>query len=72
MRHSNNVLQARANVKNSKYKDVYGIVSFMSSKDAPQKMQLLGTIKKLVSLFPRLQNAQWWKNPIISAATEPK
>ena len=26
VRHSNDVLQARANVKNSKYKDVYGIV----------------------------------------------
>ena len=26
MRHSNDVLQARANVKNNKYKDVYGIV----------------------------------------------
>ena len=27
MRHSNNVLQARVNVKNNKYKDVYGLVS---------------------------------------------
>jgi len=26
VRHSNNVLQARANVKNNKYKDVYGLV----------------------------------------------
>ena len=26
VRHSNGVLQARANVKNNKYKDVYGIV----------------------------------------------
>ena len=26
VRHSNDVLQARANVKNNKYKDVYGIV----------------------------------------------
>ena len=28
MRHSNDVLQARANVKNNKYKDVYGHKSF--------------------------------------------
>jgi len=27
MRHSNDVLQARANVKNNKYKDVYGLVT---------------------------------------------
>ena len=27
VRHSNDVLQARANVKNNKYKDVYGLVS---------------------------------------------
>jgi len=26
VRHSNDVLQARANIKNNKYKDVYGIV----------------------------------------------
>ena len=26
VRHSNDILQARANVKNNKYKDVYGIV----------------------------------------------
>ena len=28
MRHANDVLQARANVKNNKYKDVYGLVAF--------------------------------------------
>ena len=28
MRHSNDVLQARANVKNNKYKDVYGHKAF--------------------------------------------
>ena len=28
MRHSNDVLQARAKVKNNKYKDVYGLVVF--------------------------------------------
>jgi len=44
----------------------------MSSKDAPQKMQFLGTIKKLATLFSRLQNAKWWKTPIILAVTEPK
>ena len=35
----------------------------MSSKDAPQKMHFLGTIKKLASLFPWLQNAKWRKTP---------
>jgi len=35
-------------------------------------MQFLGTIQKLASLFPRLQNAKWRKNPIISAVTEAK
>jgi len=45
---------------------------FMSSKDAPQKIQFLGTTKKLASLFPRLQNAKWRKTPIISAVAEPK
>jgi len=44
----------------------------MSSKDAPQKMQFLGTIKKLASLFPRLQNAKWQKTPTESAVIEPK
>ena len=41
----------------------------MSSKDAPQKMQFLGTIKKLASLFPRLQNAKWRETPIILHVT---
>jgi len=44
----------------------------MSSKDVPQRMQFLGTIKKLASLFPRLQNAKRRKNPIILAVTESK
>jgi len=35
----------------------------MSSKDKPQKMQFLGTIKKLASLFPRLQIAKQRKPP---------
>jgi len=33
----------------------------MGSKDAPQKIQFLDTIKKLASLDPWRQNAQWWK-----------
>jgi len=33
--------------------------------DAPQEMQFLGTIKKLASLFPRLQNAKWRGKAII-------
>ena len=44
----------------------------MSSKDAPQKMQFLGTIKKLASLFPRLQNVKWRKTPTNSTVIEPK
>jgi len=44
----------------------------MSSKDAPQKMQFLGTIKKLASVFPTLQNAKWRKTRKILAVTEPK
>jgi len=39
----------------------------LSSKDAPKKMQFLGTIKKLASLFPRLQNAKWRKTPADSS-----
>jgi len=37
--HTNNVLQARANVKNNKYKDVYGLVAF-----APAIVGMLGQI----------------------------
>jgi len=44
----------------------------MRSKDVQQKMQFLGTIQKLGSLFPRLQNAKWRKTPTNSAFTEPK
>jgi len=44
----------------------------MSSKDAPQKKQFLGAIKKLASLFSRLQNAKWRKTPTDSIAIEPK
>jgi hypothetical protein len=44
----------------------------MNSKDAPQKMQFSGTIKKLASLFLRLQNAKWQKPPTDSTVIEPK
>jgi len=44
----------------------------MSSKDAPQKMQFLDTIKKLASLFPGLQNAKWRKEPTDSTVVEPE
>jgi len=44
----------------------------MSSKDAPQKIQFLGSIKKLASLFPRLQNANWRENPTDSTVIEQK
>jgi len=44
----------------------------MSSKDAPQKMQFLGTIQKLASLLPSLQNAKWQKTPTDSTVIEPK
>jgi len=33
----------------------------MGSKDAPQKMQFLGAIKKVASLDPWHQNAKWRK-----------
>jgi len=33
----------------------------MGFKDAPKKIQFLGTIKKLASLDPWRQNAKWWK-----------
>ena len=44
----------------------------MSSKDALHKMQFFGTIKKLSSLFPRLQNAKWQKTPTDSTVIAPK
>jgi len=37
----------------------------VSSKDAPQKMQFLGAIKKLASLFPRLKTQSGGKTPQI-------
>ena len=33
-------------------------------------MQFLGTIEKVASLFPRLQNGKWRETPIISAVIE--
>jgi len=44
----------------------------MSSKDAPQKMQFLGTIKELASLFPRIQNAKWRETPTDSTVIKSK
>jgi len=44
----------------------------MRSKDAPQKMQFVGTIKKLAILFPRLQNAKWRNNSTDLTVIEPK
>ena len=43
MRHSNDVLQARANIKNNKYKDVYGLVTrrlHLPSKVCPVRSTL--------------------------------
>jgi len=44
----------------------------MGSKDAPQKMQFLGAIKKVASLVPWRQNAKWRKPPTDLTVTEPK
>jgi hypothetical protein len=44
----------------------------MGSKDASQKMQFLGTTKKLASLFPRLQNAKRRKTPTDLTVNETK
>jgi len=44
----------------------------MCSKDAPQKMQFLGAIKKVASLGTFIKSAQWWKKCTDSAVTEPK
>jgi len=46
----------------------------MGSKDAPQKMQFLGAIKKVESLgaFKLYKTPKWWKNSTDSADTEAK
>jgi len=44
----------------------------MGSKDAPQKMQFLGTIEKVASLGTWRQNAKWQENLTDSTVTEPK
>jgi len=44
----------------------------MGSKDAPQKIQFLGAIKKVASLGTFIQNAKLWKTRRDSAVTEPK
>jgi len=47
-------------------------IFLMGSKDAPQKNQFLGAIKKVASLGTFIQNAKWWKNHTNSAITGPK
>jgi len=44
----------------------------MRLKDAPQKMQFFGTIKKLASLDPWRQNAKWWRISTESTVIGPK
>jgi len=44
----------------------------LSLKDAPPKMQFLGTIKKLASLVPWRQNAKWRKISTELTITGPK
>jgi len=44
----------------------------MGSKDAPQKMQFLGAIKKVASLDPWRQNEKWRKTSSESTVTGPK
>jgi len=44
----------------------------MGSKDAPQKMQFLGAIKKVASPFTFIQNAKVAENPTYSTVTEAK
>jgi len=44
----------------------------MGSKDAPEKMQFLGSIKKVASLNPWRQNAKWRKPPTDLTVTESK
>jgi len=45
---------------------------FMGSKDAPQKMQSLGAIKKWQVWTFRAKTQKWRKTPTDSAATEAK
>jgi len=42
----------------------------MGSKDAPQKMQFFGAIKKVASLGTFIHHAKWWKNRTDSAIAE--
>jgi len=54
---------------------LFGIQScqvFMGSKDAPQKVQFVGAIKKVASLDPWRQNAKWWKTSPESTVTGAK
>jgi len=45
-RHSNDVLQARANIKNNKYKDVYGLVLVI---DVSSVCDFMGSSRELVA-----------------------
>jgi len=45
---------------------------FISFKDAPPKIKVLGAIQKLASLNPWRQNAEWRKTPTDSTVTNPK
>jgi len=45
---------------------------FISSKDAPQKMQFFGAMKKLASLVLWRQNAEWREISTESTVTGPK
>jgi len=44
----------------------------MGSKDAPQKMQFLGAIKKVANVGTFIQNAKWREYPTDSAVTGSK
>jgi len=44
----------------------------ISFTDVPQKMQLLGAIKKMVSVNPCLTNAKWRETFTESTVTSPK
>jgi len=44
----------------------------MGSKDAPQKIQFLGAIKKVASLDPWRQNSKWRETSSESTVTGPK
>jgi len=59
---SSKKLEAKARPKVARF--------LMGSKDAPQKMQFIGEIKKVASLGTFIQ--KWWINRTDSAVTAPK